>query len=358
MVFFNFFSLSIFLKCHRFCLFFVLLFPGAVISLTAENQPAFKSKPVELVQSKKLLFLPFYNETGDKNFAWLETNIGDSLHDAARKKYSYEKISDEDFQRYFVRKGYAPSDLYNFDKILKIAKDCGADGVIFGVFTKNSLSAGKEQKNMITLTGKILSVIDGEIVGAKTVEMPVSPEMFSAVEEVSSALGENIKNLFFPSDRDALKRAAIFPGWGHHYKQQSTWGYVWGGLFWSAVGFTALSTVQYLRYTVEYKNFSPDHVKNNDGSTFIKNEAGATSQFRSLVSGAETYGQMTVGGLIAVGLIYAGNLLHAYLLRPNIGASADFSGVDRARLNLPLVTAGITPGQRELRGEISLVWGF
>lgn len=235
-----------------------------------------KSPIVELAAPKKLLFLPFFNEAADQNFSWLENSIGSSIHDVAHKRYQYTKIDDADFSIYFINKGYSPSDLYDFKKITKIAHDLGVDGVIYGTFKPDA-----EKANVI-VTGKILSVVDKEIIAEKTVTIPVSSEMFSGVEEVSDSLGDNIKNLFYPSDKGALIRAATLPGWGHRYKQRPGWGYFWGGMFWSSVAFTALSTFQLIRYSISYKNYTPENYTSPNGGVGLKDPAAVDAQVASI----------------------------------------------------------------------------
>jgi hypothetical protein len=340
---------------------FLLLCAGGFSKISAarsEPKTIRKSKPIAIVAPKKLLFLPFYNEAANKNFAWLETTIGHSLHESAKQKYNYEKVDDNDFSVYFINKGYAASDLYNFEKIAKIAHDLGVDGVIYGTFKPDASKAN------VVVTGKILSVIDREIIAEKTITMPVSAEMFESVEEVSQALGENIKNLFYPSDKGALTRAAVLPGWGHTYKQRKTWGYVWGGLFWTAASFTALSTVQYVRYTILYKNYEPEHFRSASGGVGFQDQTAAQAQFDSYGSSIKTWGLMTVIGLASVTAIYLGNLLHAYFINPDVVANSGLSATNSgAQLRIQMIPEAdlnrvATGLNAPLRGEVSLVWRF
>lgn len=331
---------------------------GNINAIGVKPKSIGKTKPITIVAPKKLLFLPFYNEAANKNFAWLETTIGHSLHESAKKKYNYEKIDDSDFSVYFINKGYAASDLYNFEKIAKIAHDLGVDGVIYGTFKPD---AGKAN---VVVTGKILSVIDREIIAEKTITMPVSAEMFESVEEVSQALGENIKNLFYPSDKGALTRAAVLPGWGHTYKQRKTWGYIWGGFFWTAASFTAISTVQYVRYTILYKNYEPEHFRSASGGVGFQDQTAAQAQFDSYGSSIKTWGLMTVIGLASVTAIYLGNLLHAYFIDPDVVANPGFSGSQSgAQVRFQMIPDGdfnpvVTGLNAPLRGEVSIVWRF
>jgi len=334
---------------------------------------ALQAQPADLTSStpaapKKLLFLPFYNEANNADFKWLETTIGESINDIAKTRYRYLKIDDAAFKSYFKNKGYAAADLYSREKVREIAKNLGADGVIFGEFKPDTSTTLSDRTSTATgnliVTGKILSVIDNELVAEKTIIMPVSAEMFAAVEEVSQALGENIKNLFFPSDTGALKRAAVLPGWGHMYKERKTWGYVWGGIFWSGVAFTLLSTAQYVRYNIEYKNYSPVYYKSPGGGTSLR-DSDASAQFDSLAASIDTWGQLTVIGLVGIGVTYLGNLLHAYFIKPDIVDNPGaLSAHNRARFNFRLVPVatglvgtGLTPSL-QVRGEVSLVWRF
>lgn len=337
-----------------------LLIGGGLNVLQAQTSAVATPAPAA---PKKLLFLPFYNAANNADFKWLETTIGESIDRIAKARYRYVKIADAAFKSYFNKKGYTSADLYSREKVREIAKNLGADGVIFGEF-KPDTSTATEATGELLVTGKILSVIDNELVAEKTITMPVSAEMFDAVEEVSQALGENIKNLFFPSDKGALTRAAVLPGWGHMYKQRTTWGYAWGGLFWSSVAFTLLSTAQYVRYSIEYKNYSPVYYKSPGGGTSLR-DSDAQSQFDSLSGSVDTWGRMTIIGLVGIGVTYLGNLLHAYFIKPDIVDNpAALSAHSGARFNFRLVPmatglvgTGLSPSL-QVRGEVSLVWKF
>lgn len=293
--------------------------------------------------AKKLLFLPFYNAAGDQNYGWLETSIGHNIHEAARRKYTYIKLDDHVFNKYLTKNGFTTADLYKFDKISKMAKDLGVDGVIYGTFKPNATNTRLE------VAGKILSVIDRKIIAEKTVTMPVSAEMFMAVEEVSNALGENIGNLFFPSDKGALTRAAILPGWGHMHKQRPGWGYFYGTAFWSSVAFTAFTTIQYVSNRIGYANFSPDHVTDESGSPKFKDPTAAQAGFDRYISNINTYRALTLGGLVTMGVIYAVNVLHAWGIAPDVGGSANLTLGAGARNDINM--AGT-------RTEVALLWTF
>jgi hypothetical protein len=295
---------------------------------------------------KKLLFLPFYNEANETNFAWLETSIGNGIHEAAQKKYRYVKIDDDTFARYFAAKGYTSADLCNFDKITKIAHDLGVDGVVYGTFRPDA------SKTNLVVTGKILSAIDHEIVAERVLTMPLSAEMFSVVEQVSQALGENIRNLFFPSDMGALKRAALLPGWGHWYKQRRDWAYVYGIAFWSSVAFTTFSAFQYFHYKSGYANLNPEHYTNSSGGTMLFNSATAQAEFDRYASNIATYGTLATAGAIAMGLIYAANLLHAWGIAPDVAESLNLVVRSPQTVGMP------STGRFAASMEISLLWKF
>lgn len=362
------------MRCASFVICIVITAP--VFSAAPANFA--KSPAVILIAPKKLLFLPFYNEAANPNFAWFENSIGHSLHESARAKFKYDKIDDNDFSMYFINKGYSLSDLYNFEKITKIAHDLGVDGVIYGTFkagpstalrdhpsNKRPLSEGEAtEAGTIVLTGKILSVIDREIIAEKTVTIPVSAEMFSGTEEISQALGENIAKLFYPSDTGALVRAATLPGWGHRYKQRPGWGYFWGGFFWTSVSFFAFSTFEFVRFSIAYHNYAPEHYTSPTGETGLKDPTGAQAQFDAYKQNITLWGEMTLGSFIGVALVYAGNLLHAYNIAPNIVATPDMTGSASLRQG-PKLHLGFAAqplmrnvGANEAVTQVSLVWKF
>ncbi|RME93259.1 MAG: hypothetical protein D6767_01395, partial [Candidatus Hydrogenedentota bacterium] len=121
-------------------LFLLLLIPNILIA-----------KPQKAL--KKIIFLDFYNQNADPNYRWLETNISENLHEMAKKKYRYIKISKEKWQQTARKLGFQPKDFINIKKLSLLGKNLGAHGIVFGHFYVNS-------NNQMKISGKILSVLD------------------------------------------------------------------------------------------------------------------------------------------------------------------------------------------------------
>jgi hypothetical protein len=236
------------------------------------KQPKQKAAPVGA--AKKLIFLDFYNESNDANAKWLTDSIGESIFELTKNKYNYTRIENRIWREYAAANNFTPADFYNIEKLQVMGLKLKADGIVFGKFTSSPQN--------VTIIGKILSVVDKDIVAEKDITVPFSSAMFEDVQDVSETLGSRIKDLFYPSDRGALWRSALLPGWGQFYKQRKTWGYIYGGVIGAGAMFSLFSLILWQQANSEYKSYNPDHVVTPQGETGLKDPTAAQSQFSAL----------------------------------------------------------------------------
>jgi hypothetical protein len=246
---------------------------------------------------KKLIFLDFYNESNNPNAKWLTDSIGESIFELTKNKYNYLRIENKVWREYTTKKNFKPEDFYNLEKLQAMGYALKVDGIVFGKFVTT--------EENVQISGKILSVVDKEIIAEKNITVPFSSQMFEDVQDVSETLGSRIKDLFFPSDRGALWRSALLPGWGQHYKQRKTWGYIYGGAVGTGLAFSLFSLIMWQQANGEYKSYNPDHVVTPQGETGIKDPAAAQAQFAAIEARSAQWEQIT--------LISAGITLTIYL---------------------------------------------
>lgn len=315
----------------------MVVVPLAVGAAYAQNAPSFKSEKAIVIESdksagpvlatKKLIFLDFYNASNDANVKWLTDSIGESIFELTKNKYKYIRIENKVWREYATAKGFKPEDFYNVEKLQAMGYALKADGIVFGKFTTTAEN--------IEISGKILSVVDREIIAEKNVTVPFSSAMFEDVQEVSETLGSRIKDLFFPSDRGALWRSSLLPGWGQYYKQRKTWGYIYGGVIGTGAAFSLFSLIMWQQANRNYKSYTPENVTTPQGETGLKDPTAAQAQFSSLIQKSEQWEQIT---LISAGItlgIYLWHLFDAWFFEGNYieltkSTAMDFHGSDRA----------------------------
>jgi hypothetical protein len=199
-------------------------------------------------------------------------------------------------------------------KIREMGKALGADGVIYGKY--NTV------EERLELHGIIFSVIDGEVVEEQHASAPLSAEMFEKINEVSDNLAKKIKDLFVPSDRGALTRSLLFPGWGHYYKQRNGWGNFWAISGGTAIAFTATMGTMFVVMKNQYDTYNPQHYRNTSGGTGLYDANAAQAEFDRLEASANQFGQLAlIGGAVTAG-IWLGAMLHAYFIEPDMGNAA------------------------------------
>lgn len=219
------------------------------------------------------------------------------------------RIQNKVWRDYAGQKNFKPEDFYNTEKLQAMGYALKVDGIIFGKFITT--------EEEIQISGKILSVVDKEIIAEKNVTVPFSSQMFEDVQDVSETLGSRIKDLFFPSDRGALWRSAVLPGWGQYYKQRKTWGYIYGGVIGAGAAFSLFSLIMLQSSKRAYENYQPDHVKTPEGEFGIKDPSAAQAQFAKLEETANQWYQIT---LISAGItlgIYLWHLFDAWFFEGN-----------------------------------------
>lgn len=280
-----------------------------------------KSAPITLMgdneiktvggSEKKLIFLDFYNESNDKNLQYLSNSIGDAVDAAIKGKYRYKVIPSATWKKYAAGQKWNEQDFYDVKKIREMGKALGADGVIYGKYTS--------KEGNLEIQGAIFSVIDGEIVDEQKGATPVSAEMFETINQVSENLAKKIKDLFVPSDRGALMRSLVFPGWGHIYKQRRSWGYAWGGAAAASLAYTATMLTLFIIYKVKYAESSPPVYTNTAGQTGLYDQAAAQAEFDRLENTGNQFGQLTLIGVGVSGAIYVAAFIHAYFIAPDLG---------------------------------------
>ncbi|MBX3723226.1 MAG: hypothetical protein KF713_15390 [Turneriella sp.] len=267
-------------KAYPTCtLCWMLLFWGGAPAFAADAEPT--------AARKKLIFVNFYNETGNQNIAYLESSIVDSIHELIKDKYSYDRVTAADWAKTVAQRGLSATDLYNPEKLQQAGAAFRADGIIFGKLSNHPQG--------ILITGKILSVIEKEVIAEKELVAPLNAEMFESVNAISEALAKKIKDLFIPSDWGAVRRSALLPGWGQFYKQRKAWGYFWGITVAASFLMASYFTYSYIKNNSAYRNAGPE-----DNPTALYQKAESA------------YGAMNVLWYITGGL-YLLNLIDAYL---------------------------------------------
>ncbi len=305
--------------------------------LSAQNAPNFKTDKAIVIESekpsglapatKKLIFLDFYNESNDANVKWLTDSIGESIFELTKNKYKYIRIENRVWREYATSKGFKPQDFYDVEKLQAMGYALKVDGIIFGKFSTTAEN--------IEISGKILSVVDRDIIAEKNVTVPFSSAMFEDVQEVSETLGSRIKDLFFPSDRGALWRSSLLPGWGQYYKQRKTWGYIYGGVIGTGAAFTLFSFIMLQSSKNAYRDYKPEHVVTQQGEFGIKDPAAAQAQFATLEARADQWYQITmISAAVTLGF-YVWHLFDAWFFEGNYveltkATALDFHSSDRA----------------------------
>lgn len=298
-------------------------------ALCLGSTPVFAAKPEQTPTArKKLIFVNFYNATGNKNIAYLESSIVDSIHELIKDKYSYDRVTADEWKKFVSHNGFTEADYYDPEKLQKVGSQFHADGIIFGKLSNHP--------DGVLITGRILSVIEKEVIAEKELVAPLNAQMFESVNAISEALANKIKDLFIPSNWGAVRRSALLPGWGQFYKQRKMWGYFWGISVGVAFLTSSYFTYAYIKNNSAYRNAGP-----NDDPAGLFQKADST------------YSAMNVMWYITGGL-YLLNLIDAYFFHGDY----DLENAQKAALfpeNLSVTVGNFNGGAREARAPESVL---
>lgn len=291
---------------------------GCLISVFILTAQIEAQQPAGGAPLKKIIYVDLRNVSGRSDYQWIENSVGNNMHKTASAKYQYTRIEKTEWSSRAEDLGITPQDYDNQVLMRRLGFSLGADGVIFGSF--EILQKGGATR--LSITGKILSVIDNSIVSEKTVESGLDSTVFDATDELSESLASKIRDLFFPTDTGALWRTALLPGWGHFYKQRPVWGYITSGVFGAAFAYSSYSVVSYFIAKSEYDNYVPENVKTPQGETALVNEAEASAKFAQLLSDQNTKSDSALTSLYILGGIYAISLIHAWFIDAEVYATS------------------------------------
>lgn len=342
-----------------------IIFSVTPIALFAQNSPKedlnAKSSIKHLGSSEKALqrkiaFFDFYNQSQNNDYKYLETEIGETVYQLTVQRYVYEKIDRNQWQAYLRKTDSKSSKLSERAKAQSVGQAIPADGVIYGNF---EISEGK-----IRISGFVLSILSKEILAEVHKTINISPQISRDIREFSEQLAAGMREIFMPSDRGAVWRSAVLPGWGQMYKGRDDWGRIYGAAVGTGFAFSLFSMVLWQTANSQYRNYNPDHVFTPQGGTELIDPADAQAQFDRYASRAQTWQKIT---LVSIGItlaVYLWQIMDAWLFdtrhaqlgkrltaERSDGTFMIFGSANRA-------TAGESQVQNSMPGELSLGLGL
>lgn len=254
---------------------------------------------------RQLVFLDFYNENDNGEFSYLATAIGDAVYKQTVNKYTYARIEKPVWQKYVRQSRLKDVDFFDREKIQNMGNALPADGILFGKFRVN--------KTEIRISAWILSVFSKEILAEVEVVVSKTEDLEKEIQKVSAILSRGLSEIFMPSDRGAIWRSALLPGWGQVYKGRRTAGHIYGGAVGTGVAFSLFSMIMWQNAVRRYQTYRPDYVITPQGGTELIDPSDAHAQFDRYAAQARTWETIT---LVSVGVtltVYLWQILDAWL---------------------------------------------
>lgn len=255
--------------------------------------------------TRQIAFFDFANETHDTEYKYLETEIGETVYQMTVNKYVYARTDRNQWQVYLRRTDSRGSKLTAREKAQFAGQAIPVDGVIYGKF---EVSQGK-----ILISGYVLSILSKELLAEVHKTITITAQISKDIRNFSEQLAAGMKEIFMPSDRGALWRSAVFPGWGQYYKGRHDAGRIYGALVGTGFAFSLFSLVLWQNAYSQYRNYVPEYVITPQGGTELIEPAVAQAKFDRFASDARTWQQIT---LISAGItlaIYIWQILDAWI---------------------------------------------
>lgn len=254
---------------------------------------------------RQLVFLDFYNESNNQEYQYLETAVGDAVYDSTVRKYSYARIEKSIWQRNVRASAFRQEDFFNRDKIQTLGTAIPADGIVFGKFTVTA--AG------IKIKTRVLAVFSREIIADEEILVPIGSDISKEIQAFARVIARQVAELFVPSDRGAIWRSAVLPGWGQIYKGRRTAGQTYGGIVGTGFAFSLFSLIMWQTSYTRYRNYNPDHVITPQGGTELIDPAEAQGYFDRYAAQVQSWRQITLVSLGITLAIYLWQILDAWL---------------------------------------------
>jgi Family of unknown function (DUF5683) len=254
---------------------------------------------------RQLVFLTFYNESNDQEYQYMETAVGEAVYSATIRKYTYSRIDKAIWQRYVNASRFKPADYFDRGKIQSVGDAIPADGIVFGKFTV--------MPEGIKVSAWVLSIFSHEIIAEAETVLPLSNDTSKELQSFAESLARQVAELFVPSDRSAIWRSAVLPGWGQLYKRRKTAAYIYGGTVGTGLAFSLFSLIMWQNAISRYRNYVPDYVITPQGGTELIDPADAQAQFDRYASQAQTWQKIT---LVSIGItlaVYVWQIVDAWI---------------------------------------------
>jgi TM2 domain-containing membrane protein YozV len=254
---------------------------------------------------RQLVFLNFYNESNSQEYQHLENAVGDAVYSATIRKYTYSRIDKAIWQRYVSASHFKPADFFDRGKIQSVGDAIPADGIVFGKFAVTPEG--------IRISARVLAVFSHEIIADAETVLPLSKDISKELQSFSESLAKQVAELFVPSDRGAIWRSALLPGWGQFYKRRPTAGKIYIGAVGTGFAFSLFSLVMWQTSYSRYRNYNPDHVITPQGGTELVDPVDAQAQFDRYASQAQTWQNITLVSIGVTLAVYLWQIVDAWI---------------------------------------------
>lgn len=154
---------------------------------------------------KRVVILPIVNIDKDKNFAYLESSITDSLKERLREKFAFDELPEEKWALVAEQNFILRDDFHTKTAAMNLGILTNQDIVISGGFkpVNRKLSAGNI-KSMIHATAHLLDVKKKKVIASIELDLPADSELFATLSQVADRMEQETRKVI-PSKEEAAR---------------------------------------------------------------------------------------------------------------------------------------------------------
>lgn len=154
---------------------------------------------------KKVMILPIINIEKDKNFAYLESSITDSLKERLREKLAFAELSEEKWALVAEQNFILRDDFHTKTAAMNLGILTNQEIVINGGFkpVNKKLAGGKVQSSIHTVA-YLLDVKNKKIIATIELDLPADSELFTTVNQIADRMEQEARKVI-PSKEEAAR---------------------------------------------------------------------------------------------------------------------------------------------------------
>jgi TolB-like protein len=150
----------------------------------------------ENIVRRSIAIYPFYNKTGNKEYQFLSTTIGDVIKSELSSKNQFNILPEKEVMQIVSTSTLSDSDLNDPDKVIPLTLKIKSDVAVTGNYSLLT--------DQVLITANVINILTGEVTTTVTVNGKAGSDIFSMVKELSSTLADRMVREYPTMDKKTI----------------------------------------------------------------------------------------------------------------------------------------------------------